>query len=108
LIDCMSVERKEKKERVKRAKVREKEKMGDKAASMIDKKAIALSIEQGKKQPRVAFYSPSSSIILNYLKNTRPRFSISEEVASIVEAELNRRYPLLSSYIKRALSRRKS
>jgi len=107
-MDCMSVERKEKKVRVKKAKVREKERMGDKADSMIIKKVIALSIEQGRKQPRVAFYSPFSSIILNYLKNTRPRFSISEEVASIVEAELNRRYPLLSSYIKRALSRRKS
>jgi len=101
----MSAERKEKN---RRTKTREKEKMSNKAASMIDKKIMALSIEQGKKQPRVAFYSPFSSILLNYLKNTRPRYSISEEVASIIEGELNRRYPVLSSYIKRALSRRKS
>lgn len=98
----------DRKERIKKAKTREKEKMGDKAAPQIDKRAMALSLEQGKKQPRIAFYSPFSSVLLNYLKNTRPRFSISEEVASIMEAELSRRYPLLSSYIKRALTRRKA
>lgn len=101
---CMSEGRKD---RPKKTKMREKEKIGDKSGTAIDKKAMALSLEQGRKQPRVAFYSPFSSVLLNYLKNTRPRFSISEEAASIIEAELSRRYPLLSSYIKRALARRK-
>lgn len=96
------------KDKSKKSAARESEKVNGKAATIIDKKAMVLSLDQGRRQPRVAFYSPFSSVLLNYLKNTRPRFSISEEVASIIEAELNRRYPILASYIKRALTRRKS
>ncbi|MCS7109705.1 MAG: hypothetical protein NZ903_02835 [Candidatus Micrarchaeota archaeon] len=91
----------------KKSKTREKERMIGKSVATFDKKAMALSLEQGRKQPRIAFYSPFSAVLLNYLKNTKPRFSISEEVASIIEAELSRRYPLLASYIKRALSRKR-
>jgi len=40
---------------------------------------------------------------LNYLKNTRPRFSISDEVAGIVESELAKRYPELMASIRRLL-----
>lgn len=56
-----------------------------------------------RRQPRVTFYSPLSSLVLNYLKNVTPRFSISDEVAKIVESELNRRYPELFGLGKRAL-----
>lgn len=85
----------------KNVKLINKEKIRKKGMASIDKKVLAISLEQGKKQPRVAFYSPYSSVILNYLKNTRPRFSISEEVASIIEAELSRRYPVLAAYVKK-------
>lgn len=96
------------KDKSKKSVVREREQPSERTAIIIDKKAMALSLDQGRRQPRVAFYSPFSSVLLNYLKNTRPRFSISEEVASIIEAELNRRYPILASYIKRALAKRKT
>ncbi len=90
----------------KNVKLINREKIRDKSVVGIDKKALLISLEQGRKQPRVAFYSPYSSVILNYLKNTRPRFSISEEVASIIEAELSRRYPVVAAYVKRKLPKK--
>lgn len=70
---------------------------------VLDKKALVLARHAAKRQPRVTFYSPLSSLILNYLKNVTPRFSISDEVAKIVEAELARRYPEVVSAVRRAL-----
>ncbi len=67
----------------------------------IDRKALVLAAQTAKRQPRITFYSPTSSVILNYLKNTRPRFSISDEVAGIVESELARKYPELISFVRR-------
>jgi hypothetical protein len=67
----------------------------------IDRRALVLAAQTAKRQPRITFYSPASSVILNYLKNTRPRFSISDEVAGIVESELARKYPELISFVKR-------
>lgn len=62
---------------------------------VVDKKAFALARQAARRQPRITFYSPVSALVLNYLKNVTPRFSISDEVSKIVEAELSRRYPEL-------------
>lgn len=72
----------------------------------VDKRILMLSIESARKQPRVAFYSPFSAALLNYLKSVKPRFSISEHVASLVESELMRRYPALGSRLRRIMSKR--
>jgi len=77
----------------------------EKEGTEVDRKVLMLSIEAARKQPRVAFYSPLSAALLNYLKSVKPRFSISEHVASLVEAELMRRYPVLGSRVRRAMSR---
>ncbi|MCS7142905.1 MAG: hypothetical protein NZ920_03805 [Aigarchaeota archaeon] len=71
-----------------------------------DLKVLALSIDYAMRQPRIAFYSPLSSALLNYLKSVTPRFSISEEVARLVEAELIRRYPVLGVKIRRMLEKK--
>ncbi len=71
--------------------------------AQIDRRAVMVSVSQAVAQPRLAFYSPVSAAVLNYLKNTQPRFSISNELAKLVEAELAKRYPLLFSHVKRAL-----
>ncbi len=71
--------------------------------TQIDRKAVMVSVSQALSQPRLAFYSPVAAALLNYLKNTQPRFSISSELAKLVEAELAKRYPLLFSHVKRAL-----
>jgi len=64
---------------------------------------LALAKASAVRQPRITFYSPLSSLVLNYLKNVTPRFSISEEVARIVEAELGRRFPELFRAGRRVL-----
>lgn len=76
---------------------------GDGERAQIDRKAVLVSVSQAVSQPRLAFYSPVAAAVLNYLKNTRPRFSISSELARLVESELAKRYPLLVSHVKRAL-----
>jgi hypothetical protein len=76
---------------------------GRRSSVKIDRKALALSAQAAKRQPRITFYSPSAALVLNYLKNTRPRFSISDEVAGIVESELAKRYPELMASIRRLL-----
>ncbi|MEM0445655.1 MAG: hypothetical protein QXO86_02090 [Nitrososphaerota archaeon] len=68
---------------------------------VVDKKAFSLARQAARRQPRITFYSPVSSLVLNYLKNVTPRFSISDEVSKIVEAELSRRYPELFSASRR-------
>jgi len=76
---------------------------GRRSSVKIDRKALALSAQAAKRQPRITFYSPPAALVLNYLKNTRPRFSISDEVAGIVESELAKRYPELMASIRRLL-----
>lgn len=70
---------------------------------VLDKKALVLARQVARRQPRITFYSPLSSFVLNYLKSVTPRFSISDEVARIVESELARRYPELVGVGRRSL-----
>ncbi|MCS7126864.1 MAG: hypothetical protein NZ953_00510 [Thaumarchaeota archaeon] len=72
----------------------------------VDRRLAAVALSQALAQPRLALYSPLSSAILNYLKSTTPRFSISKELAKLVEAELSKRYPVLASYMRRSLESR--
>jgi hypothetical protein len=80
-----------------------KGRVAQKRRIVVDKKALVLARQAARRQPRITFYSPLSSLVLNYLKNVTPRFSISDEVARIVESELARRYPELVSAGKRSL-----
>jgi len=48
-----------------------------------------------KERPRVSFWSPKVSAILHYLKKTVPDFSKSEEVESLLEEVLEKKYPEL-------------
>ncbi|MDJ0273992.1 MAG: hypothetical protein NYU90_02165 [Aigarchaeota archaeon] len=84
-------------------KGRQERRSGEVTKPQIDKKVLQVSVSQAVSQPRLAFYSPVAAAVLNYLKNTQPRFSISSELARLVEADLARRYPLLVSHVKRAL-----
>ncbi|MEM2036414.1 MAG: hypothetical protein QXG21_02540, partial [Candidatus Caldarchaeum sp.] len=59
----------------------------------IDDKILKQSVDYAKKQPRLAFYSPVATAVFNYRKNVIPRYSISEELADIVEKALKDRYP---------------
>ncbi|MEM0381600.1 MAG: hypothetical protein QW059_03380 [Nitrososphaerota archaeon] len=80
-----------------------KERVAQRRRVVVDKKSLILARQAAKRQPRITFYSPLSSLVLNYLKNVTPRFSISDEVARIVESELARRYPELAATGKKIL-----
>ncbi|MCS7094888.1 MAG: hypothetical protein NZ988_03650 [Thaumarchaeota archaeon] len=69
----------------------------------MDRKVASVAVAQALAQPRLALYSPVASAVLNYLKSTTPRFSISRELARLVEGELARRYPVLASYMRRSI-----
>ncbi|MEN3047757.1 MAG: hypothetical protein ABDH63_03130 [Candidatus Caldarchaeales archaeon] len=72
----------------------------------VDRKLAAVAVSQALAQPRLALYSPLASAVLNYLKSATPRFSISRELARLVEAELSKKYPVLASYMRRSLEAR--
>ena len=61
----------------------------------IDEKLFREAFKRAVRQPRLAFYSPVASCILNYWKSAIPRFSISEFLAKLVERELARAWPKL-------------
>ncbi|MEN2974475.1 MAG: hypothetical protein ABDH32_02715 [Candidatus Caldarchaeales archaeon] len=70
----------------------------------VEEKYWRLAVDTAVKQPRLAFYSPVASTVLNYWKNVIPRFSISELLAKIVEKEIASRWPHLYNRAKRSLN----
>jgi len=69
----------------------------------IDEKFWRLAIENAKRQPRLAFYSPIASAVLNYWKNIIPRFSMSDLLAKIIEKEIASRWPQLYVRARKSL-----
>jgi hypothetical protein len=61
----------------------------------VDEKLFKEAVRRALDQPRLAFYSPVASCILNYWKSAVPRFSISEFLAKVVERELAKAWPKL-------------
>ncbi|MCD6235840.1 MAG: hypothetical protein J7J94_02445 [Thaumarchaeota archaeon] len=61
----------------------------------VDEKLFREAVKTAVKQPRLAFYSPVASCVLNYWKSVVPRFSISEFLAEVVERELAKAWPQL-------------
>ncbi len=72
-------------------------------ARRVDEKFWRLAVESARRQPRLAFYSPIASAVLNYWKNVIPRFSISDLLAKIVEKEIAARWPQLYIRARKSL-----
>ncbi len=53
-----------------------------------------------KNQPRISFWDPESKIILNYLKETKPKFSISKEISKVLQEYLKKEYPEIWAEVK--------
>ncbi|MEM1946206.1 MAG: hypothetical protein QW614_00250 [Candidatus Caldarchaeum sp.] len=68
----------------------------------LDEKKLREAVKQAVRQPRLAFYSPVAAAILNYRKSVIPRYSISDEIAKIVESALRQKYPKLTAKAKKA------
>jgi hypothetical protein len=73
----------------------------------VDERFWRLAIESARRQPRLAFYSPIASAVLNYWKNIIPRFSMSDLLAKIIEKEIASRWPQLYDRARKSLSVKK-
>lgn len=62
--------------------------------------ALIQSISEAEKNPRISLWSPLSTAILRYLRNTKPAFSISEEASELLEDAIIMKYPELADRIK--------
>ncbi len=74
----------------------------------VDEKILKESVKRALAQPRLAFYSPLAACILNYRKNTIPRYSISDELAGIVEDALRLRWPQLAGRAEKLLRKKRA
>src|SRR5271157_2964784 len=58
------------------------------------------AIATAKRKPRIGVYSPIVSAAAEYLRETIPKYSASDEARKILEDEFERRYPELVKQIK--------
>ena len=74
-----------------------REKKQSKESKSAPEKVNALLIEELhakiKDQPRISFWDLESKIALNYLKETKPKFSISKEISTVLQEYLKKEYP---------------
>jgi hypothetical protein len=69
----------------------------DKVFEQYDRPTVEQALADALKNPRVAAWSPTSAMMLNYFKSTRPRSgkSLSSEIDEILAEGLVKRYPEL-------------
>lgn len=81
-----------------------REKKQSKELKSAPKKVNVLLIEELhtkiKDQPRISFWDPESKIVLNYLKETKPKFSISKEISKVLQDYLEKEYPEIWAEVK--------
>jgi hypothetical protein len=58
-----------------------------------------------KLRKTIAVYSPEVAAIMWYLKETVPKFSISEEARELIEDGLERKYPSLFKQIREEMAK---
>ncbi|MGB9978234.1 hypothetical protein [Methanobacterium sp.] len=58
-----------------------------------------------KDQPRISFWDLESKIVLNYLKETKPKFSISKEISKVLQEYLEKEYPEIWAEVKELRSK---
>lgn len=71
-----------------------------KSTSDDDSVLIETIFNKVKDQPRISFWDLESKIILNYLRETEPKFSISNKISTILQDHFEKEYPELWSEIK--------
>lgn len=58
-----------------------------------------------KDQPRISFWDLESKVVLNYLKETKPKFSISKEISIALQAHIEKEYPDIWSEVKEIMDK---
>ena len=81
-----------------------REKKQSKEIELVSEKVNVMLIEELhdkiKNQPRISFWDPESKIVLNYLKETKPKFSISKEISKVLQEYLEKEYPEIWAEVK--------
>ncbi len=86
-----------------------REKKQSKGLESTSEKVNVLLIEElhdkVKDQPRISFWDLESKIVLNYLKETKPKFSISKEISKVLQEYLEKEYPEIWAEVKELRSK---
>jgi len=61
----------------------------------IDTALVENIYNEVQNQPRISFWDVESKIILNYLRETEPKFSISKKISTVLHEHLQDQYPEL-------------
>lgn len=72
---------------------KEKQEQSQKNPTSIDKVLVENIYNNIQAQPRISFWDVESKIILNYLKETEPKFSISKKISTILQEHFQKEYP---------------
>jgi hypothetical protein len=56
-----------------------------------------------KRQPRISFWDLKSKTLLNYLKETQPKFSISKEISNILQEHFKKSHPEIWKEIEKLM-----
>jgi hypothetical protein len=71
----------------------------------IHQDAIAKAISDAKRSPRISTWSPLAVGTLKSLWMTQPQFSMSDEIRTLIEEGLAKKYPELVEMIKKELEK---
>ena len=71
----------------------------------IHRDAIAKAISDAKRSPRISTWSPLAVGTLKSLWMTQPQFSMSDEIRTLIEEGLAKKYPELVEMVKKELEK---
>jgi len=74
-------------------------------AVTISQAAIAKAISDAKRSPRISTWSPVAVGTLKSLWMTQPQFSMSDEIRTLIEEGLAKKYPELVEMVKKELEK---
>lgn len=67
--------------------------------------AIARAVSDAKRSPRISTWSPVAVSTLKFLRMTQPQFSMSDEMRTLIEEGLAKKYPKLVERVKKELEK---
>jgi hypothetical protein len=80
---------------------KEKQEQSQTKPTSIDKMLVENIYNNIQAQPRISFWDVESKIILNYLKETEPKFSISKKISTILQEHFQKEYPEIWAEIEK-------
>jgi hypothetical protein len=90
-------------DKLKRSQVKGESDEGKPVTVLTDEGKLRHAIDAAKRNPRIGVYSPIISAAVEYLRETIPKYSASDEARKILEAEFEKKYPELVTKIKSGL-----